>query len=280
MYMRITTFLIAALWSPAIVMAQNSVLPLDSRHTVWEVAPQADMPHSEGDRVSTAGFKLKNAIEGVVPGTVFTAYVTAGKEKDPNYGTNILEADEAFYTRPFWYRTEFRLQKGKAGERVWLCLDNTNRYADVWVNGQKVSGTKDSRRDISGHMLRSRFDITDVVAKNGRNAVAVLIYDADQKKSRHAKGDFANACSPTYLSAAGWDWMPYVPGRMAGITGDVRIEITGGISMSNTWVRTELPTLTHADLCVQTTLHNATGSARDVVLSGIIQPGDISFSKV
>ncbi len=279
MYMRITTFLIAALWSPAIVMAQNSVLPLDSRHTAWKVAPQADMPHSEGDRISTAGFKLKNAIEGVVPGTVFTAYVTAGKEKDPNYGTNILEADEAFYNRPFWYRTEFRLQKGKAGERVWLCLDNTNRYADVWVNGQKVSGTKDSRRDISGHMLRSRFDITDVVAKNGRNAVAVLIYDADQKKSRHAKGDFANACSPTYLSAAGWDWMPYVPGRMAGITGDVRIEITGGISMSNTWVRTELPTLTHADLCVQTTLHNATGSARDVVLSGIIQPEDISFSK-
>ena len=141
---------------------------------------------------------------------------------------------------------------------MWLCLDNTNRYADVWVNGHKVSGTKDSKRDISGHMLRSRFDITDIVAKKGRNAVAVLIYDADQKKSRHEKGDFANACSPTYLSAAGWDWMPYVPGRMAGITGHVRIEMTGGISMSNTWVCTELPTLSHADLSIQTTLHTET----------------------
>jgi len=276
---RITSLLFAAIWVPVTVLAQNNVLPLDSRHTVWQVAPQADVPHSEGDRVSTVGFKLKNAIEGVVPGTVFTAYVNAGKEKDPNYGTYILEADEAFYNRPFWYRTEFQLQKRNAGERVWLCFDNTNRYADVWVNGQKVSGTKDSKRDISGHMLRSRFDITDIVAKKGKNAVAVLIYDADQKKSRHAKGDFANACSPTYLSAAGWDWMPYVPGRMAGITGHVRIEMTGGISMSNIWVRSQLPTLSHADLSVQTTLHNTTGCVKEVLLSGIIQPGNISFAK-
>ena len=277
--MRITSLLFTAIWAPTIVLAQKIVLPLDSRHTVWQVAPQADMPHSGGDRVSTTGFKLKNAIEGVVPGTVFTAYVNAGKEKDPNYGTNILEANEAFYNRPFWYRTDFQLQNRKTSERVWLCLDNTNRYADVWVNGHKVSGTKDSKRDISGHMLRSRFDITDIVAKKGRNTVAVLIYDADQKKSRNEKGDFANACSPTYLSASGWDWMPYVPGRMAGITGNVRIEITGGISMRNTWVHSELPTLSHADLSIQTTLHNATGGVKDVLLSGIIQPGNISFTK-
>ena len=96
--MRITSLLFTAIWTPTIVLAQKIVLPLDSRHTVWQVAPQADMPHSEGDRVSTTGFKLKNAIEGVVPGTVFTAYVNAGKEKDPNYGTNILESDEAFTT--------------------------------------------------------------------------------------------------------------------------------------------------------------------------------------
>ena len=93
---RIASLLFTAIWVPATVLAQNSVLPLDSRHTVWQVAPQADVP-SEGDRVSTVGFQLKNAIEGVVPGTVFTAYVNAGKEKDPNYGTNILEADEASF---------------------------------------------------------------------------------------------------------------------------------------------------------------------------------------
>ena len=70
--MRITSLLLAVIWAPTIVQAQNLVLPLDSRHTVWQVAPQADVP-SEGDRVSTTGFKLKNAIKGVVQGNVFTA---------------------------------------------------------------------------------------------------------------------------------------------------------------------------------------------------------------
>ena len=60
--MRIASLLFTVIWVPATVLAQNNVLPLDSRHTVWQVAPQADMPHSEGDRVSTVGFMLKNAI--------------------------------------------------------------------------------------------------------------------------------------------------------------------------------------------------------------------------
>ena len=50
-------------------------------------------------------------------------------------------------------------------------------------------------------------------------------------------------------------------------------------SMSNIWVRSQLPTLSHADLSVQTTLHNTTGCVKEVLLSGIIQPGNISFTK-
>ena len=62
--MRITSLLFTVIWAPTIVLAQNIVVPLDSKHAVWQVAPQADVP-SQGDRVSTVGFKLKNAIEGV-----------------------------------------------------------------------------------------------------------------------------------------------------------------------------------------------------------------------
>ena len=61
-------------------------------------------------------------------------------------------------------------------------------------------------------MLRSKFDVTHLIKKSGKNAVAVLITDPDQKKTRKGKDPYGVACSPSYLAGAGWDWMPYVPG--------------------------------------------------------------------
>ena len=42
------------------------------------------------------------------------------------------------------------------------------------------------------------------------------------------------ACSPSYLAGAGWDWMPYVPGRLAGITGNAYLVVTGDVAVSYT----------------------------------------------
>jgi hypothetical protein len=260
--------------------AQNSRISLNSTSAEWRLCPQADLKNITGSKVSTVGFKMKNDIKGLVPGVVFSAYVAAGKEKDPNFGTNIIDVDEAFYNRPFWYRTEIRLPKGiKQEQKIWLCFDNTNRYADVWVNGRKVSGTASSTRDINGHMLRSRFDVTEIMKSGQQNAIAVLIYDADQKKQRFSKEPFAIGCSPSYLAAAGWDWMPYVPGRLAGITGNAYIEITGEAQMVDPWVRTLLPTLDHADIEISTGIKNTATYEQKITVNGIINPGNIRFSK-
>ena len=69
-------------------------------------------------------------------------------------------------------------------------------------------------------MLRSKFDVTNLVKKSDKSVIAVLITDADEKKTRKAKDPYGVACSPSYQAGAGWDWMPYVPGRLAGITGN------------------------------------------------------------
>ena len=76
---------------------------------VWEVKPQADLENVTGEQISTPGFEIPEYVKGVVPGTVFTAYVEAGIVPDPNYADNIYKVDETFYNRPFWYRTEFEL---------------------------------------------------------------------------------------------------------------------------------------------------------------------------
>lgn len=59
---------------------------------------------------------MSDYVKGVVPGTVFTAYVEAGIVPDPNYADNIYKVDETFYNRPFWYRTEFELPSSYSEE--------------------------------------------------------------------------------------------------------------------------------------------------------------------
>src|SRR5699024_28186 len=78
---------------------------------------------------------------------------------------------------------------------------------------------------------------------------------------------------------ASWDWMPYVPGRLAGITGNVSLNITGDVTMEDPWVRSELESNEIAYLFVSTELKNTSDQAKEAVLSGVIQPGNIKFSK-
>lgn len=261
--------------------AQNKRVSLNSSNPdiTWELKPKADVKES-GFEISKPGFKMRDSVEGVVPGVVFTAYVEAGLEKDPNFADNIYRVDETFYNRPFWYRTEFALPLLlKKGSRVWLHFDNINRFADFYFNGVKISGTETSTKDVSGHMLRSKFDVTDLINKSGKNAVAVLIYDANQKKRRNSKEGFGISASPTYLSAAGWDWMPYIPGRLNGITGNVYLEITGDVVMEDPWIRSELESNEIAYIAFQTTVNNTSDVKREATITINVQPGNIEVSQ-
>ena len=265
-----------------ILSAGAARISLDSESGAkWQLCPQDDLAGVAGAAVSAPGFSMPgDAVAGVVPGVVFTAYVDAGKEQDPDYADNIYRVDESFYSRPFWYRTEFDTPADyRNGRRVWINFDNTNRYADFYVNGTKLSGTPESTKDVSGHMMRTRYDITDLLSSDGHNAVAVLITDADQKKGRKSDGPYGVACSPSYLAGAGWDWMPYIPGRLNGITGHVSLEVTGDVVMEDPWVRNDLPDLSLAEVTIRTGLKNTSDKKRRVTLEGTITPGDITVSQ-
>lgn len=263
------------------ITAQKSIISLDDLNPdiVWQLKPQAS-ENASAAQISLPGFKMNDALKAVVPGVVFTSYVEAGIEKDPNYADNIYRVDESFYNRPFWYRTEFKIPDSyKKGQKIWLHFDNTNRFADFYLNGKKISGSEQSVKDVSGHMMRSAFDITNLINVNGENALAVLIWDADQKKLRNAKDPFGVVCSPSYLAAAGWDWMPYVPGRLAGITGNVYLRFSGDVIMEDPWVRSDLPNLNTAEISIKPNIRNVSDKPQDVIITGEIQPGNIKFSK-
>lgn len=68
-------------------------------------------------------------------------------------------------------------------------------------------------------------------------------------------------------------------GRLAGITGNAYLSITGDAVMEDPWMRSELPTLQQAELSFSTGIKNASSTPKEVEVSGVIQPGNITFSK-
>ena len=175
----------------------------DGQH--WQLFPAT----TENMVVSRdADFVPEDYVEGIVPGTVFAAYVAAGKEKDPNYSDNIYKVDETKYNRAFWYRTVFDKPAFLDGQHLQLVLEGTHRSSVVYLNGKKL-GT------IEGHVLKLRHDITSML-RDKDNVLSILIRpQVDKVLDRNSS--FVNYVCPTYISSHSWDWMPYVPGLNCGI---------------------------------------------------------------
>ncbi len=255
--------LLTLLFSLPPVVAAGETASLDGGP--WKIAPQSEIAGT-GAQISMPGYRAGAWTPAQVPGTVFGAYVNAGREREPTYGDNIYNVDTKKYDRNFWYRTEFTIPGSYQTGKVWLNFDGVNRDAAVYVNGKNVGA-------MHGFMQRGRFDITGLVHLGGPNALAVRDFVPVQPP-----GSAENTSSPAFICSVGWDWMPRVPGLNMGIYKDVYLTHTGQVSLIDPWVRTDLPTLNQADLSVQTDVENHSPSPVRGVLAGLISPGKIVFS--
>jgi hypothetical protein len=227
----------------------------------WKISAQQGSPAA----IATAGFPDNDWVPAVVPGTVFYSYVKAGKEKDPDYGDNIYQVDKEKYNKPFWYRTEFPVMTVKNNQRVWLKFNGINKYANIYFNGKQIGY-------LHGLMQRGIYDITDLLNTKGANAIAVLI---SPPRSDHG---LANWESPTYICSGSWDWMPAVPGLNSGITDTVALSITGPVSISDPWIRADMPDTNAATLRVSAQVMNSSPVAVTGKLTAVITPGNIVIS--
>lgn len=227
----------------------------------WQVKPQ-NLVGADSLKIFDSNFQSTGWLSATVPGIVFNDYVNAGAEKEPNFGDNIYKVDKDKYDRNFWYKTSLTIPESYKSGKTWLNFEGINRKADVFLNGKKLG-------HLDGFMDRGMFDITDVAAKDGNNILAVLVY--------YPVKPIPNFASPTYISSASWDWMPYVPGLLMGITDNVYLSNSGNVTLHDTWVRTDLISKTEANLSVQAELQNHTAEKKSGVLKGIIMPGNIAF---
>ena len=229
---------------------------------VWKVKPQAEIPDMAA--IMKPGYNASGWVDAVVPGTVFNSYVTAGLEKDPNFGDNIHQVNRAKYDRSFWYRTEFQVPASFTKDRIWLNFNGVNRSAEIYLNGQMID-------KLDGFMDRGRFDVTSIVKRGQPNTLAVLVHIP--------RTPLANQGSPNYLSSGGWDWMPYVPGLNSGITDKVWLSNTGDLTIVDPWIRTKLPSLAIGNVSVSVNINNNSSQQKKGVIVGVINPGNIQFQK-
>ena len=232
------------------VSAQERI-PLDSRsgHIRWEVRP------SEGDALPS--------VPAIVPGCVFASYVAAGVEADPNFGDNAYRTDKSRYDRNFRYTGLFPTPPVGEGRTLWLRFEGVNRKGTVRLNGHQLG-------HLDGFMQPGDYDITRLVAPDGENRLEIEV--------EWVGYPVPNFRSPTYISSAGWDWMPYAPGLLSGITDDVYLSLSGDVRLIEPWVRTKVPDREHAKVELLTDVENRSDKACEGVLRGEIRPGGIAFS--
>ncbi|MDR1683682.1 MAG: discoidin domain-containing protein [Candidatus Symbiothrix sp.] len=228
----------------------EKIISLNSSENVWQVRP--DVENSQW-------------INARVPATVFVSYVEAGLEKDPNFGDNIHQVDNAKYDRNFWYQTQFEAPALNENEVLWLHFEGINRKGEIYLNGARLGL-------LDGFMHRGKFDITSLVNPAGKNELKVLV---------HFPGNpIPNYASPTYISAAGWDWMPYTPGLLSGITDDVYLSVTGVVSLVDPWIRSSLVSADEAQIKVEVELKNSDSEKEQQgYIQGAIYPGNVKFKQ-
>lgn len=228
-------------------------IPLDSRsgNIRWEVRPLDDKP-------------ALPPVEAIVPGCVFASYVAAGLEEDPDFGDNAYRVDKSRYDRDFCYTGVFPTPAIAEGSTLWLHFEGVNRKAVVRLNGHLLGR-------LDGFMQRGCYDITPLVTRGGENRLTVEV--------EWVGFPVPNFRSPTYIASAGWDWMPYAPGLLSGITDDVYLSLSGDVRLVDPWIRTRVPDRDKALITIQTEVENHSDKAVEGTLRGEIQPGSIVFTQ-
>ncbi|MEV6765922.1 discoidin domain-containing protein [Streptomyces sp. NPDC051105] len=269
--------------APRLTVADDGTVPVESG---WRLTLD-DWAGADGPGLSKTSVDTSRWLPATVPGTVLASLVDQGKLPDPVAGLNNLHIPEALSRHSWWYKRDFELPHGLrtgSGRRIWLEFDGVNHRAEVWLNGERVG-------DLTYPFARSSYDVTRLLAADGANALAVEITPMPVPGSPGDKGSLGeswvdagaqqmNLNSPTYLASSGWDWMPAVRDRAAGIWNHVRLRSTGQVVIGDPRVDTVLPKLPDvsvAELTVVVPVRNADSADHTATVSAAFD--DVRVSK-
>ncbi len=210
-----------------------------------------------GAAIAKVGFGDDDWYVARVPGTVLASLVDAGVYREPYRSDNLRRIPASPFAPSWWYRRELVLPPGAKGERVLLGFDGINYRANVWLNGHLVA----SERDVRGAFRTYRFDVTNLVDRTGRNALAVEVFRP----------------GPTDLAINWWDWAYSPPDLDMGLFQDVYLRTTGSVALDDLRLTTRVVSPKRAEVTVSAVVTNETDRPREVAV--VVELGERSADK-
>lgn len=228
-----------------------------------------------GQQLSDPGYALSGWTPATVPGTVLTTLLDNKQVPDPMYGMNNEKIPDIYRTGrdhyTYWFVKDFTEQPAAGDAQVWLHFRGVNDGCDIYLNGHRVN-----RTTHYGAYLRQSYNITSLLARNGKNRLAVIVYPpqfpGNPNGGQGGDGTIAKNNGPQYT--AGWDWIQPMRDRNTGIWDKVTIEKTGAVRIKDPHIVTRVPGVRKtegpqapATLVVGADLENATAKS----ISGTLQ---------
>ncbi|PWH27113.1 glycoside hydrolase family 2 [Xanthomonas euvesicatoria] len=236
------------------------------RVDAWQLAAAPELGAATGATLSRRDDTTGNASWHVatVPGTVLTTLVDRGVYPDPDIGLNNMAIPEALSRQDWWYRSSFDLPAAAQGKRLELLFNGINYAGEIWVNGVQVGRTR-------GAFARGRFDVSRQL-KPGRNVIAVRVsppphpgiaHEQSMRAGVGENGGMQALDGPTFIASEGWDWIPAVRDRNAGLWQDVQLHASGPLALGDIQVLTArlAPDHQRAELEINVPLRNDTPAA-------------------
>lgn len=273
-----------------------------SERVAKKTLPTRLEPSQEGEWLITQGWEMTDGIsliesgksvfdpqldtgswyDATVPGTVLTTLVNQGVYPDPFWGLNNIHIPDSLSRTDWWYRCKFRLPQEAAGKRLKLLFNGINYRAEVYLNGKSLGR-------IKGAFVRGEFDITKISVTDSENILAVHIFPPNNPGIPHEQsiisgqglnGGALSMDGPTFISSVGWDWIPGIRDRNAGIWQDVRLRTSGDVVIGDPLVTTDilLPDTTQAAITIRTTIRNTGTKTVNGTLTAKIEHINLSQS--
>jgi exo-1,4-beta-D-glucosaminidase len=172
-----------------------------------------------GDIVSAAGFNTEGWYKTDVPSTVLASLVKNNIYSNIFFGDNLKHIPQNQFAGSWWYRKEFSVP-AEGSKTVRLKFDGINFYANIWLNGNLIAG----KETVYGAYRQPEYDITGYINRNDKNILAVEVFPP----------------LPSDFTVGFVDWNPTPPDKNMGIFRQVKLLLSGDVSIKDPYVKSEL----------------------------------------
>jgi exo-1,4-beta-D-glucosaminidase len=212
-----------------------------------------------GAVISSPYFSPKGWFPTIVPSTVLNTLLKNKIYKDIYFGKNLDNLPADPFKKSWWYRTKFVIPNIPDKKIVKLEFDGIIYRANIWLNGKQVTNADNTE----GTFRRFEFDISNIAIIGKNNILAVEVIPP----------------KPGEPNVGFVDWNPKPADNSMGLWREVRIKVSGDVSIKFPFVRSDinLETLKSAGLTISDEIQNNSNKKVSGILEGEIDK--IIFSK-